>query len=130
MNNTLIPLAGRVLLSLLFFVAGYNKIINVAGTAGYFGKLALPMPEVLVWLVIAVELLGALLILIGWQTRLVAWIMAIFTVGTAILGHKFWGVDPAQFSNQLTQFLKNLAIAGGFLMLAAWGPGRLSADRR
>lgn len=130
MNNTLIPLAGRVLLSLLFFVAGYNKIINVAGTAGYFGKLALPMPDVLVWLVIAVELLGALLILIGWQTRLVAWIMAIFTVGTAILGHKFWGVDPAQFSNQLTQFLKNLAIAGGFLMLAAWGPGRLSADRR
>ncbi len=130
MNNTLIPLAGRVLLSLLFFVAGYNKIINVAGTAGYFGKLALPMPDVLVWLVIAVELLGALLILIGWQTRLVAWIMAIFTVGTALLGHKFWGVDPAQFNNQLTQFLKNLAIAGGFLMLAAWGPGRLSADRR
>jgi len=130
MNNTLIPLAGRVLLSLLFFVAGYNKIINVAGTAGYFGKLALPLPDVLVWLVIAVELLGALLILIGWQTRLVAWIMAIFTVGTALLGHKFWGVDPAQFNNQLTQFLKNLAIAGGFLMLAAWGPGRLSADRR
>jgi len=130
MNNTLIPLAGRVLLSLLFFVAGYNKIINVAGTAGYFGKLALPMPDVLVWLVIAVELLGALLILIGWQTRLVAWIMAIFAVGTALLGHKFWGVDPAQFNNQLTQFLKNLAIAGGFLMLAAWGPGRLSADRR
>lgn len=130
MNNTLIPLAGRVLLSLLFFVAGYNKIVNVAGTAGYFGKLALPMPDVLVWLVIAVELLGALLILIGWQTRLVAWIMAIFTVGTAILGHKFWGIDPAQFNNQLTQFLKNLAIAGGFLMLAAWGPGRLSADRR
>ena len=130
MNNTLVPLAGRALLSLLFFVAGYNKLMNVAGTAGYFGKLALPMPDVLVWLVIAVELLGALLILIGWQTRLVAWIMAIFTVGTAILGHKFWGVDPAQFSNQLTQFLKNLAIAGGFLMLAAWGPGRLSADRR
>lgn len=130
MNNTIIPLAGRVLLSLLFFVAGYNKIINVAGTAGYFGKLALPMPEVLVWLVIAVELVGALLILMGWQTRLVAWGMAIFTVATALVGHKFWGVDPAQFNSQLTQFLKNLAIAGGFLMLAAWGPGRLSADRR
>lgn len=130
MNNTLVPLVGRVLLSLLFFVAGYNKIINVAGTAGYFGKLALPMPEILVWLVIGVELVGALLILIGWQTRLVAWIMAIFTVATAVVGHKFWGIDPAQFNNQLTQFLKNLAIAGGFLMLAAWGPGRLSADRR
>jgi putative oxidoreductase len=130
MNNTIVPLIGRVLLSLLFFVAGYNKIINVAGTAGYFGKLALPMPDVLVWLVIAVELVGALLILIGWQTRLVAWGMAVFTVATALVGHKFWGIDPAQFNNQLTQFLKNLAIAGGFLMLAAWGPGRVSVDRR
>jgi putative oxidoreductase len=130
MNNTLVPLVGRILLSGLFFVAGYNKMMNVAGTTGYFGKLGLPMPEVLVWLVIAVEVLGALLILIGWQTRLVAWGLAIFTVATAVVGHKFWGIDPAQFNNQFTQFLKNLAIAGGFLMLAAYGPGRLSADRR
>ena len=130
MNNALVPLLGRILLSLLFFVAGYNKMMNVAGTTGYFGKLGLPMPEVLVWVVIAVEVLGALLILIGWQTRLVAWGMAIFTVATAVVGHKFWGIDPAQFNNQFTQFLKNLAIAGGFLMLAAWGPGKISADRR
>ena len=126
MNNTIVPLLGRSLLSALFIVSGYNKALNAAGTAGYFGKLALPMPEILVWLVIAVELLGGLLILIGWQTRLVAWIMAVFTVGTAIVGHKFWGIDPAQFNNQLTQFLKNLGIAGGFLMLAAYGPGRLA----
>lgn len=130
MNNTLVPLFGRILLSGLFFVAGYNKLMNVAGTTGYFGKLGLPMPEVLVWAVIAVEVLGALLILIGWQTRLVAWGMAIFTVATAVVGHKFWGIDPAQFNNQFTQFLKNLAIAGGFLMLAACGAGRISADRR
>jgi putative oxidoreductase len=130
MNNTVVPLLGRILLSGLFFVAGYNKLMNVAGTTGYFGKLGLPMPEVLVWAVIAVEVLGALLILIGWQTRLVAWGMAIFTVATAVVGHKFWGIDPAQFNNQFTQFLKNLAIAGGFLMLAACGPGRISADRK
>ena len=130
MNNTLVPLLARALLSGLFLYAGYNKIVNVAGTAGYFGKLALPMPEILVWAVIAVELLGALLILVGWQTRLVAWAMAVFTVGTAIIGHKFWGIDPAQFNNQFTQFLKNLGIAGGFLMLAACGPGRLAVDRR
>ena len=130
MNNTLVPLLGRILLSLLFFVAGYNKMMNVAGTTGYFGKLGLPMPEVLVWVVIAIEVLGALLILIGWQTRLVAWGMAVFTVATAVVGHKFWGIDPAQFNNQFTQFLKNLAIAGGFLLLAAYGPGKISADRR
>lgn len=130
MNNTLVPLGGRILLSLLFFVAGYTKMMNVAGTTGCFGKLGLPMPEVLVWGVIAVEVLGALLILIGWQTRLVAWGMAIFTVATAVIGHKFWGIDPARFSNEFTQFLKNLAIAGGFLVLAACGPGKISADRR
>jgi putative oxidoreductase len=117
-------LIGRILLTLLFFVAGYNKLMNVAATAGYFGKVGLPMPDLLVWLVIATELVGGLLILIGWKTRVVAWIMAIFTVATAVIGHKFW-VDPSQ----ATQFLKNLAIAGGFIMLAYAGPGRISADK-
>ena len=122
--NPALPLIGRILLTLLFFVAGYNKLMNVGGTAGYFGKLGLPMPDLTVWLVIAVELVGGLLILIGWKTRVVAWIMAIFTVATAVIGHKFW-VDPSQ----ATQFLKNLAIAGGFLMLAYAGPGKISADK-
>jgi putative oxidoreductase len=122
--NPALPLIGRILLTLLFFVAGYNKLMNVGGTAGYFGKVGLPMPDLTVWLVIAVELVGGLLILIGWKTRVVAWIMAIFTVATAVIGHKFW-VDPSQ----ATQFLKNLAIAGGFLMLAYAGPGKISADK-
>ncbi len=122
--NPAIPLVGRILLTLVFFVAGYQKLMSVGGTAGYFGKIGLPMPDLLVWLVIAVELVGALLILIGWKTRAVAWVMAIFTVATAVIGHKFW-VDPSQ----ATQFLKNLAIAGGFIMLAYAGPGRLSVDK-
>jgi putative oxidoreductase len=130
MNNTLVPLLGRILLCALFLQSGYTKLMNVGGTAGYLGKLGLPMPEVLVWGVIAVEVLGSLLIVIGWQTRLMAWILAVFTVGTAVLGHKFWGIDAAQVGGQLTQFLKNLSIAGGFLVLAAYGPGRISVDRR
>ena len=122
--NPALPLVGRILMTLLFFVAGYNKLMNVTGTAGYFGKLGLPMPDLLVWIVIAIELGGALLILIGWKTRWVAWVMAIFTVAAAVIGHKFW-IDPSQ----ATQFLKNLAIAGGFIMLAYAGPGRLSVDK-
>ena len=122
--NPAVPLIGRILLTLLFFVAGYNKLMSVAGTAGYFGKIGLPAPDLLVWAVIAIELVGGLLILIGWKTRVVAWVMAIFTVAAAVVGHKFW-VDPSQ----ATQFLKNLAIAGGFIMLAYAGPGRLSADK-
>jgi putative oxidoreductase len=122
--NPAVPLVGRILLTPLFFVAGYQKLMNVAGTAGYFGKVGLPMPDLLVWIVIAIELVGALLILIGWKTRVVAWIMAIFAVATAVVGHKFW-IDPSQ----ATHFLKNLAIAGGFIMLAYAGPGRLSVDK-
>lgn len=124
MNNTVVLLIGRILLTPLFFVGGYNKLMNVAGTTGYFGKLGLPMPEVLTWLVIAVELGGALLIVIGWKTRWVALGMAGFTLLTALIGHKFW-VDPGQ----AVQFLKNLGIMGGFILLAVAGPGRISADR-
>ena len=101
----------------------------VAGTAGYFGKIGLPMPEVLVWLVILVELGGGLLLIIGWKTRLVAWILAAFTVGATIVAHRFWEFDAAQYVPQLTNFMKNLAIIGGLLMVAACGPGRLSVDK-
>lgn len=125
MNNTVVPLVGRILLAVLFLIAGYNKIMNVGGTVGYFGKLGLPMPDILVWVVIAVEILGGVLLVIGWQTRVVAWGMAIFTILTALIGHKFW-VDASQTTN----FLKNLSIMGGFLMLAVAGPGRLSVDKR
>lgn len=125
MNNTVVPLIGRILLAVLFLIAAYNKVTNVAGTAGYFGKLGLPSPDMLVWVVIAVEAVGGIFTVIGFQTRIVAWGMAIFTLLTALLGHKFW-VD----ASQTTQFLKNLSIMGGFLMLAVAGPGRLSVDRR
>jgi putative oxidoreductase len=124
MNNPVVPLLARILLSLLFLIAAYNKLMNPAGTAGYFAKLELPMPQVMVWLVIAIEFFGGLFVLIGWKTRLVALIMAIFTLLAALTGHKFW-VDPSQ----ATQFLKNLAIMGGFLMLMYAGPGRISADK-
>jgi putative oxidoreductase len=125
MNNTVVPLVGRILLAALFLIAAYNKVTNVAGTVGYFGKLGLPSPDILVWVVIAVEAVGGIFTVIGFQTRVVAWGMAIFTLLTAIFGHKFW-VDPGQMTN----FLKNLSIMGGFLMLAVAGPGRLSVDRR
>src|SRR6476660_8494877 len=104
--NPALPLVGRILLTLLFFIAAYNKLMNVAGTAGYFGKIGLPLPDITVWVVIAIEFFGALFTLIGWKTRWVALGMAIFTVLTGVFGHKFW-VDPAQ----ATQFLKNLCIA-------------------
>ena len=128
-QNSIVLLAGRVMLAAVFVVFGIRKLMAVSGTAGYFAKIGLPMPEVLVWLVILVELGGGLLLIIGWKTRLAAWIVAAFTVGATLVAHRFWEFDGAQYVPQLTNFMKNFAIAGGLLMVAACGPGRLSVDK-
>jgi putative oxidoreductase len=88
------------------------------------------MPDIMVWLVILIEIGGGLLLILGWQTRLAAWILAAFTVFATFIAHRFWEFDGAQYVPQLTSFMKNLAIAGGLLMVAACGPGRLSVDKR
>jgi putative oxidoreductase len=123
-------LAGRILLSLVFLIAGYRKLMAVAATAGYFGKLGFPMPEVMAWVAIAVELGGAILLMVGWKTRWAAWLLGLFTLIATFAAHRFWEVDPAQYANQMNHFLKNLAIVGGMILIAASGPGALSVDGR
>lgn len=115
--------AGRVLLSLIFIMAGYGKITGYAATQAYMEKSG--VPGLLLPLVILTELGGGLAILAGFQTRLVALALAGFSVLSALLFHFDFG-DRVQ----TIQFMKNLAIAGGFLVLAASGPGALSLDRR
>ena len=123
--NPILPLLGRVLISPLFLIAGYNKLMAVGGTAAYFGKIGFPMPEIMVWLAILVEIGGGLLLLIGWKTRWVAWLLILFTVIASFMGHRFW-VDPGQ----LNAFLKNIAVIGGLLMYVTYGPGSASVDKR
>lgn len=116
-------LVGRLMLVSLFLWAGWGKIGGYEGTAAYMGKAG--VPGSLLPVVIAVELLGGLLIVIGWQTRLVAIGLAIFTILAAVLFHQNFGDR-----NQLTHFMKNMSIAGGFLLLAANGAGAWSLDGR
>ena len=123
-------LVGRILLSLVFLIAGYRKLMAVAATAGYFAKLRFPMPEVMVWVAIVVELGGAILLIVGWKTRWAAWLLALFTLVATFAAHRFWEVDPAQYANQMNHFLKNIAIVGAFIILATTGPGALSVDGR
>lgn len=129
MNHT-VMLAGRILLSLVFLMAGYGKLMGVAASAGYFAKLGFPMPAAMVWVAIAIELGGAILLILGWKTRWVAWLLALFTLIATFAAHRFWEVDPAQYANQMNHFLKNLAIVGGLMFVAATGPGALSVDGR
>jgi putative oxidoreductase len=123
-------LVGRILLSLVFLINGYRKLMGVAASTGYFAKLGFPMPEVMVWVAIAVELGGAILLIAGWKTRSVTWLLALFTLIATFAAHRFWEFDAAQYGNQMNHFLKNLAIVGGLLFVAAVGPGALSVDGR
>jgi putative oxidoreductase len=129
-GSALIPLIARVLLAALFLVSGIRSLVAVAGTSGYFARLGVPMPGIVTWVVIAVEMVGAVMLVAGWRTRLAAWGLAAFVVVATYLGHQFWAVDSSQYVNQLNHFLKNVAIIGGLLLVAAHGPGRLAFDRR
>jgi putative oxidoreductase len=116
-------LAGRVLLAVLFLVTGLVKIGSYAATAGYMTSVGLP--SALLPAVIATEVLGAIAIVAGWQTRVTAFLLAGFTLLSALIFHNDFGDQV-----QLVMFLKNVSIAGGFLLLVANGAGRLSLDAR
>jgi len=123
--NSLIVLIGRILLAVIFILAGFGKLTDISGTAGYFASYGLPGGAATAAIAGLIELLGGLAILIGFQTRIAAWVLAAFSVATALIAHMGWS-DMMQ----LIHFQKNLAIAGGFLVLATYGPGALSVDAR
>ncbi len=126
----LLALIGRVLLALLFLDSGYGKIGGFAGTAGYIASQGLPIPQVLAGLALIIELLGAVLLIIGWKARWAAFALAAFTVVATLVFHNYWSMPEAQQAMQKLMFLKNLGILGGLLFVMAYGAGRFSVDRR
>jgi putative oxidoreductase len=110
-------LAARVLMAAIFLVAGVRKLMTYGATLGYFAKLGIPLGDVVLPLTIALEIGGGLLLIAGWRLQWVASALALFTLATAFTAHAFWSADAAQFSGQLNNFLKNVAMAGGFLLL-------------
>ncbi len=122
-QQNLADFAGRVLISAIFLVSGLGKVAGYAGAQGYMA--AMGVPGALLPLVIALELGGAIAIIVGYRTRLAAFLLAGFCVLSALIFHRALG-DQLQF----VMFMKNLAIAGGFLLLLARGPGEWSLDAR
>lgn len=120
---------GRALLAAIFILSGYGKLMMVAGIAGTLAAKGFPQPKAFGYAVGALELVGGLLILIGFKTRWVALVMFVFVAGTILVSHNFWTFEGAQYMAQRTQAMKNLAIMGGFLLLVAHGGGRWSFDR-
>ena len=123
MVKNVAELAGRSLLSVLFLLSGFGKIGAYAATAAYMSSFA--VPSALLPVVIAAEVLGAIAIILGWQTRVTALLLAGYTLLAALVFH-------TNFADQIEMimFFKNVSIAGGLLLLVANGAGPLSLDRR
>jgi putative oxidoreductase len=120
-----LSVVARVLMAQMFIISGWQKLLGYSGTEGYFASLGIPMASVVTPLVILIELGGGLALLLGFKTRWVAAVIALFTLGAALVAHLDFA-DQAQAIN----FMKNLAIAGGLLMFVRYGGGAASIDAR
>ena len=125
-------LIGRILIGWLFLVSSAGiggKLWNNAGFLGYLKNLGAPAPEVSSWIGALVEFVVGAALILGVGTRYAALLCALFLIVATALAHRYWEYPPAQVVAQYNNFLKNLAIFGGALLIFAAGPGRFSIDR-
>lgn len=133
MNNSLqdtLALVGRMLLAWLFVPAGFGKIAGFSGAVGYATSVGLPLPEVGVAVGLLIELVGGLMLLVGFMVRPAAVLLALFTLVASFFFHAYWSLPADQAMMQQLMFNKNLAISGGLLAFAAFGAGRWSLDAK
>jgi putative oxidoreductase len=129
-GNDIVSVAGRVLISVIFLVAGTNKLLAFKVFAGMLASKGFPLATAAMATAVAIELLGGLAILFGFRTKVVAWIIFLYLIPTTLTFHNFWAMQGMARTDNQIHFLKNLAIMGGFLLLAANGAGRYSLDAR
>jgi putative oxidoreductase len=131
MNTQGFPVAiARVLLALMFVLAGIGKLTGLEGTAGYIASKGLPAPMLLAIAAGVVELVAGVLLIIGWQARWAALALAAFTLVATVIFHNYWAMPAEQQMMQQLMFMKNLAVTGGLLLVFAFGAGALSLDAR
>ena len=124
-----LALVGRILLGLIFVQSGFQKLTGYSGLAATLAGKGLPMPEVLAVLTVAIELGAGLLLVVGWKARWAAFVLFLFIIPVSLTFHNFWTMEGAPAAMNKIQFLKNVSIMGGMLLVAAFGPGRYSVDK-
>lgn len=129
-NEDEIVLAARILLVVLFLVFGWDKLTNYSATVGYMAHTGLPVPPLAALIAIAVEFFVSIAIVLGVWTRPLAVLMAVYTLATAFIGHRFWTMTGGAHLVNEINFYKNLSIVGGFLLLYVTGAGKYSIDGR
>lgn len=123
-------LIGRIAISVIFFVSGFAKLVDVSGTAGHMAATGIPQPETLAVIAGLAEIFGAAAIMFGLLTRVGALGLIVYMVPTTLIFHAFWNYTGDAQRMQLVNFLKNVSIIGGLAMIFAYGPGRYSLDAR
>ena len=129
-TQNLFALIGRILVAFLFVPAGLGKLAGFSGAVGYAASAGMPLPTVAVGIGLVIELCGGLALLLGWGTRWAALVLAFFTLVASFFFHAYWGLPADQATVQQLLFNKNVAVVGGLLVLAAFGPGAFSVDAR
>ncbi|RQQ07237.1 DoxX family protein [Burkholderia stagnalis] len=122
-------LLARILIVILFILFGWPKLAHFSGTIEYMGTVGAPAPIISAAIAVVMELLVGIAVLVGFYTRPLALLLALYTIGTALIGHHYWTMTGGEQMNNMIHFYKNIAIAGGLLALCAAGPGRFSIDR-
>lgn len=123
------PLVGRVLLASIFVASGYGKIGGFDGTSAYMASQGLPFVPALLVLTIVIELGAGLMLMLGIKARWAATALVLFLIPVTVIFHGFWAADAASAQMQQIMFMKNLAIMGGLLLVAAFGAGPYSVMR-
>lgn len=126
-NDELILFA-RIFLTMLFVIFGWRKVRDFPGTVNQMVHLAVPLPALAAAIATFMEVVVAFAVTIGAFTRSAALLMAIYTCGTALIGHRYWAVKGAERVARMDGFYKDVAIVGGFLLLYLTGAGRYSID--
>ncbi len=125
MSNNVVLLVARILLAAIFIIAGATKFGSIDGNAQYIASVGLPAPTLLAWAAAIFETVAGLFILVGFLTRYTSYALVAFCIFTGFMFH----YAPAD-QMQMVMFMKNLAIAGGFLALSITGAGSISIDAR
>ena len=126
--NDELTLAARLLLATLFLIFGWRKLRDYSGTVDQMVGLGVPLPVLAAAVATFMELPVAFAVAIGAFTRPSALLMFFYTLGTALIGHRYWTITGADYVDSMDSFYKNLSIMGGFLLLYITGPGKYSID--
>lgn len=123
-------LAARVLLMILFLLFGWQKLTGFSDAVAYMAATGAPLPTLSALIAVAMECVVGVLLVIGFYTRPLALLLALYTIGATFIGHRYWTMTGSAEYASMLNFYKNASVVGGLLLLALTGPGKYSLDRK